>query len=91
MLRSSTQVERCAIALLISAGPDGSPADLIGAGLWPHSKRKTTSMGGGGDFAAQMLLGRLRRRGWARVLPGSGSSRWTFTPAGRAELALVTA
>lgn len=58
-------------------------ADVVGAKLWPNRTSKATSMGGGGDYAAQMLLGRLRKAGLARVVSGDGSSRWALTPNGQ--------
>lgn len=58
-------------------------ASTFGAEMWPNRTSKGFSSGGGGDYAAQMLLGRLRRKGWAQVARGEGSSRWELTAAGK--------
>lgn len=78
-------IQRRALELL---APEryGLTAGILGAQLWPERRGRTCSVNGGGDYAAQMLLGRLRLRGWARVMDGEGSSVWAITPAGRAVL-----
>lgn len=71
-----------ACAFLAAHGPQS--ADAVGAEVWKGRPRgRTTSSGGGGDYAAQMLLGRLRKAGLVRVVPSEGSSRWDVTPRGR--------
>lgn len=56
--------------------------------VWQGKKRgKTSSSGGGGDYAAQMLLGHMKRAGLVRHAPSEGSTRWEVTPLGRAEAA----
>lgn len=40
---------------------------------------------GGGDYAAQMLLGRMRKAGLVRTIASEGSSRWEVTSLGRRE------
>jgi hypothetical protein len=51
---------------LAANGP--ATADMVGAVVWKGKKRgKTTSMGGGGDYAAQMLLGRMKKAGLVMV------------------------
>lgn len=75
-------------ALVILLGDGPMVAVDFGARLWGDRKRgKTTSMGGGGDFGAQMFLGRLRRLGFARTTHDPGSSRWEITAIGRNALA----
>lgn len=56
--------------------PDGSSASTVGQVVWPDRKTSKCASHGGGDYAAQMLLGRMRRRGLVDRLPGSGSTRW---------------
>lgn len=62
----------------------------VGAALWPDRTGAINSSNGGGDYKAQMYLGRLRKKGWVRVryegLYDAGSSNWELTPAGRAAL-----
>lgn len=60
----------------------GMAASSLGAILWPDRTSHVIAQQGGGDYAAQMLLGRMRRAGLVRVLPGSGSSRWGLTGEG---------
>jgi hypothetical protein len=75
-------------ALVILTGRGPMSADMFGVELWRGKKRgKTTSMGGGGDYGAQMFLGRLKSLGYARTTHTEGSSRWEATPAGRNALA----
>jgi len=74
---------RRALRFLLANGPQ--PATMVGSHVWygrlPH--RKTTSMGGGGDYAAQMLLGKLKKRGLVRHAESKGSSKWEITWEGR--------
>jgi hypothetical protein len=71
-----------ALHYLITHGP--STADTIGIHVWAGRKRgKTTSMGGGGDYAAQMLLGRLKSAGLVQQTHGEGSTRWEIATRGR--------
>jgi hypothetical protein len=69
---------------------DGVDCSTFGAVVMPDRAGRRASANGGGDYAAQMYLGRLRKLGLARVLPGEGSSKWALTSAGRAKLAEVT-
>lgn len=53
----------------------GIPAVLVGGAVWGRNRRSRGCSGhGGGDYAAQMLLGRMRKAGLVRVAPGEGSS-----------------
>lgn len=58
----------------------------FGAELWRERKGKATSMGGGGDYAAQCFLGRMRKQGLAQTQHTEGSSVWEITPLGREQL-----
>lgn len=79
-------------ALVILTGRGPMSADDFGCDLWRDMKRgKTTSSGGGGDFGAQMFLGRLRRLGFAQTTHDPGSSRWEATSVGRNALAAALA
>ena len=51
-----------------------------------RGRRFGVSVNGGGDYAAQMLLGRLRKAGLVDQAPSEGSSLWRITMAGCARL-----
>lgn len=88
-MRSGT-VTCNALVILNASGPMCA-ADLGGT-LWAHKIRgRTSSSGGGGDYAAQMLLGRLRKLGLAKTVRGDGASLWTITADGRWALNEATA
>jgi hypothetical protein len=71
---------------LAANGP--ASADMVGAAVWKDKKRgRVTSPGGGGDYAAQMLLGRMKKAGLVRHAHSEGASRWEITPLGRVEAA----
>ncbi len=73
---------------LAANGP--STADDVGAVVWKGKKRgRVTSSGGGGDYAAQMLLGRMKKAGLVRHAASIGSTRWEVTSAGLAEAEVV--
>ncbi len=58
----------------------------IGTSLWGDTRRgRVSSAWGGGDYAAQMLLGRMRKRGLVRVEfdPNPGASKWIITHNGK--------
>lgn len=74
-------VTNTAVELLLRHGP--MAAGELGDRLWPDRTGRVSSSNGGGDYAAQMLLGRMRRLGLVRVQPGPGSSVWELTPEGR--------
>lgn len=80
-LPRTTPAMRRALNILYCQPP--MAASSFGAEMWPDRTSKGYSMGGGGDYAAQMLLGRLRAKGWAQVVRGEGSSCWELTMAGR--------
>ncbi len=77
---------RAACRYLAVHGP--SSADLVGGAVWRDRPRgRVTSSGGGGDYAAQMLLGRMKAAGLVchSRAHREGSTRWEVTPLGRAE------
>jgi hypothetical protein len=51
-----------------------------------RGSRGGVSTNGGGDYAAQMLLGRMKRAGLVEHAPSDGSSLWQLTSAGHAKL-----
>jgi len=57
-------------------------ASCVGAHLWPNRTGPIISSNGGGDYKAQMYLGRLKKRGWVYTPLSAGSSRWALTPKG---------
>lgn len=80
-----TDNERRALVALASLGKDGaSSGDFGGAYFGKDRKSKGTSMGGGGDYAAQMLLGRLKKKGLVRhsMRFCEGSTVWELTATG---------
>jgi hypothetical protein len=80
-----SRIEQAALRCL-SVGPE--PAGVVGAMVWQERRNgRTSAVQGGGDYAAQMLLGRLRKRGFVRVQNGEGSSVWEITDSGRTQLA----
>lgn len=74
--------ERALIILYDHAGNYGMAASELGPRLWPNRSGRIVSTNGGGDYGAQMLLGRLRKAGLARTLNTEGSSRWALTSEG---------
>ena len=79
-----TALEARALRYLQSRGP--ACAGDLGGHLWPERRARRTAVQGGGDYAAQMFLGRLRKKGWVRVLDGPGSSVWACALLGDREL-----
>ena len=67
------------VLFLHKHGPSASIE--VGDVLENRSGRRV-SASGGGDYAAQMLLGRMRKAGIVRVGNYEGSSRWELTLAG---------
>jgi hypothetical protein len=67
---------------LAEHGP--TAASTLGAVIWRDRPRgHVVSSNGGGDYAKQMLLGRMRRAGLVCTIDSEGSSRWDVTPRGR--------
>ena len=60
-------------------------AGCVGSAIWPDRDvrgGRGVSSNGGGDYAAQMLLGRLKKAGLVEHAPSEGSSRWRLTRRG---------
>ena len=57
-------------------------ADAVGTVISPNSTRKRSPNGGGGDYAAQMMLGRMKSAGLVKHAFSEGSSLWELTPKG---------
>jgi hypothetical protein len=60
-------------------------AGCVGAAVWPDRDvrgGRGVSSNGGGDYAAQMLLGRLKKAGLVERAPSEGSTRWCLTRKG---------
>lgn len=85
-----TSTMRLALETLRSAGTDGIDCFSFGHAVMPNRAGRRMSASGGGDYAAQMYLGRLRKLGLARTLITEGSSRWALTDKGRTKLAAET-
>jgi hypothetical protein len=54
--------------------------------VWPEREGRIAANGGGGDYAAQMLLGRLKKAGLVEHAPSDGSSRWRLSQKGLEEV-----
>ena len=86
MTASITDSERRACVVLASLGRDGTSSGVFGAAYFGKDRKsKGCSMGGGGDYAAQMLLGRLKKKGLVRhsMRFREGSTVWELTATGR--------
>lgn len=78
--RAVTPTERSVLRLL-ARGP--RYAREVDAHAWPDAGSQRAAVTGGGCYAAQMLLGRMRRCGWCRTRnEGAGASLWEITDAG---------
>ena len=60
----------------------GAAASEVGDVITNRGPGRRASVNGGGDYAAQMLLGRMRKAGLVEHAPSDGSSRWRLTQAG---------
>lgn len=82
MVVKRTATERALVALL--GGPLGCSA--VGAIVWEGAgvprRGRVSAVNGGGDYAAQMLLGRMRKAGLVRTTHDLGSSQWELTVEG---------
>lgn len=89
MKESATQRALTALDAVKYSSSRGMDAGMVGCYVWPDRDPRMgrgVATGGGGDYAAQMLLGRLRKRGLVRTLVTEGSSVWAITAAGITEL-----
>lgn len=75
--RAVTPIARGVLQLL-ARGP--RYAREVDAHAWPDAGGQRAAVTGGGCYAAQMLLGRMRRRGWCRTrYEGAGASLWEIS------------
>lgn len=65
-------------------------ATCLGAAIWRDLQRNNVyaRSNGGGDYAMQMMLGRMRREGLVQTAIGEGSSQWYITPLGRKHVSM---
>lgn len=70
---------------LLDHGPSGC-SDVGSVIEDRRGSRGGVSTNGGGDYAAQMLLGRMKKAGLVEHAPSDGSSLWRITSAGHAKL-----
>lgn len=85
---SLTTTQR-ALLCLHDGGWSGLSAGEVGASVWPERECRPgrgVSVNGGGDYAAQMLLGRLKKAGLVEYASSEGSSRWRLSTKGRNEV-----
>jgi DNA-binding transcriptional regulator PaaX len=78
--------DRALIALLkrsLEYRNAGLTASDLGGEVWPERTGRIVASQGGGDYAAQMLLGRMRKAGLVRVQASSITSVWELTGAGK--------
>lgn len=82
---SLTASQRALIYLKDEADRHGVSCFDVGNAVWPDRVvrgGRGVSVNGGGDYAAQMLLGRLKKAGLVEHAPSEGSSRWRLTADG---------
>jgi hypothetical protein len=70
------------LRLLMKHGPTG--CSVVGTVINNRRGRISASTGGG-DYAAQMLLGRMKKAGLVRHARSEGSTMWELTAKGRTE------
>lgn len=78
-----------ALLCLRDGGWHGLSASEVGSGVWPDRERRPgrgMSINGGGDYAAQMLLGRIKKAGLVEYASGEGSTRWRLSTKGQNEV-----
>jgi hypothetical protein len=88
-----TTTTQRALLCLHEGGWNGVSAGEVGASVWPDRACRPgrgVSSNGGGDYAAQMLLGRLKKAGLAEYAKSEGSSRWRLSTKGRDEVRKMT-
>jgi hypothetical protein len=86
---TATTATQRALLCLHDSGYGGVSAGEVGASAWPERECRPgrgVSVNGGGDYAAQMLLGRLKKAGLVEYAPSEGSSRWRLSTKGRNEV-----
>lgn len=88
-LKNATASQRALLYLYADAGHAGVSCYEVGAAVWPDRELRGgrgVSVNGGGDYAAQMLLGRLKKAGLVEHASSEGSSRWRLSPKGLREV-----
>jgi hypothetical protein len=86
---SASPRQRALLYLYEDAGRDGVSCYDVGNATWPERAvrgGRGVSSNGGGDYAAQMLLGRLKKAGLVEHAPSEGSSRWRLSEEGLREV-----
>lgn len=82
-----TATQRALIYLYEHAGAAGVGAIDVGYAVWGETRSgRISSANGGGDYAAQMLLGRLKKAGLVEYAPSEGSTRWRLSRQGLQEI-----
>src|SRR5680860_455088 len=84
-----TTATQRALLCLHDGGYSGLSCGEVGAGVWPERECRPgrgVSVNGGGDYAAQMLLGRLKKAGLVEYAPSEGSTKWCLSTKGRNEV-----
>jgi len=86
---TATTATQRALLCLHDGGYNGLSAGEVGASVWPERECRPgrgVSVNGGGDYAAQMLLGRLKKAGLVEYATSEGSTRWRLSTKGRDEV-----
>ena len=84
-----TTATQRALLCLYNSGYDGASSGEVGGAVWPDREirgGRGVSSNGGGDYAAQMLLGRLKKAGLVEYASSEGSTRWCLSTKGRAKV-----
>jgi hypothetical protein len=80
-----TTATQRALLCLHEGGYNGVSSGDVGVAVWPEREirfGRGVSSNGGGDYAAQMLLGRLKKQGLVEYAASDGSTRWRLSPTG---------
>ena len=80
-----TATQRTLLYLYNNACRNGVSCFDVGNAVWPDRMirgGRGVSVNGGGDYAAQMLLGRLKKAGLVEYAPSEGSTRWRLSEKG---------
>lgn len=86
---SHTASQRALLYLHKDGGRDGVSCFDVGNAVWPDRVirgGRGVSVNGGGDYAAQMLLGRLKKAGLVEHAASEGSTRWCLSTKGLREV-----
>lgn len=87
--RPKTTATQRALLCLYASGYGGVSCGEVGGAVWPERVicfGRGVSSNGGGDYAAQMLLGRLKKKGLVEYAPSAGSTQWRLSTKGRDEV-----